>query len=1179
MLKTSTIQAVRDLAIVDVIGRYIDLKKKGANYLAHSPFTDEKTPSFTVFTRNNNFKCFSSGAQGDGITFVMLYTKEVDFITAVREIASDHGIPIEEEDLTPEQKEKRQKEYDEKKEVLKVMEYAKSHFLNNKIPARWRQMRKFNSEILLTFQVGYGSGKTTLVDDAIKAEFSKNLLKKAGLLRNVLDPASTDKEVWSIVDAYADRVIFPILDVRGNTVAFTARYNGQDEKAPKYINSPSGVWEKGRNLYGLYQAIKTIREADKAYLVEGPTDVIRMHTKELDNTVCPCGTALTDEQCKLLYRFTDRVTIVPDNDLEKKDNPGLKALERNARLLLKHGFFVSVLIPGSAKSNKNTDPDSFLGNMRTDEQFSKWMDREEGYIEDYLCRVCMTMAEGTADQKFAAVKLMADTIEAVKEVGYRNALYDNVAKVWPYFKKEYRPLKRESLIVSTEVENLKREAREEYFKNKFIEEDGKYIAWQKGGVKVELSDFTMKVIFTVTFINGGDVMRKSILAMVNEFNYRTLAVISTDDFCSSITFKKIVRRRGEFYWYGKDNNLDDVSKRIFLNCPNAVELDRMGWNSKYQFLVWSNGIYFNRQFHQIDKYGLIQREKLIESKEQFLKLRNGSQLIKEGKLQRINNATEYLGDLGEAELLRLIDEKRISKVDFFYLPFGTALQIDTGENDKGKDFKKDIKLIIPEKDQEWTFDRWAEKIAELYGTNGWIMICYYLASIFRDIIYEVNNDWFPMLFFFGRPQSGKSTAAKSIYHMFGEVPQKDGINLSSGSTPTALGRYMDTLSNVPGIFNEYKNHIPERMKEALKGIADGSGRIQGTRSAKGTESIAPNSGALVCGQELPSSEKALMERIIPLEFIDKNRVDIRVYDDFIAIENSGIFRWITCKISEYRDIFKDAREEKIKLHYAIREKCIEHNIKSNDRLLKNACSILLPLKLFLEKTDLKFPFTYDEFVENLMGVLKMSSTIQAESDEVERFFTTLMAIVGNPSFGVIEGQDFKIKNTGSKKLLYLRFKACYGKYEKAATNPMGTPDLSRYLQTHKCYIESTRKAQFGGRPTSAFIFDYDYLLERDIDLQKPKIISQEDLQHQEREKQAAFTNIITGLELDTKYKTSDLIAKLSKQIDDHIPHDEFVQMCMRLNEETNGIVVQKHDDDATIIYVESSNGKQGNIPF
>ena len=1170
MIQNTTIQAVRDLPIADVIGKYVELKKKGGNYLGKSPFSDEHTPSFTVFPRNNNYKDFSSGKQGDGISFVMEFC-HLEFYEAIREIANNHNIIIQDEELTTTQKEERKKQYDERKELMTVMEWAKNHFMNNTVPESWLDDRKFDRDLAGTFQLGYGTN--SLHDEAKTAGINVDLLIRAGLVREYEDRHG---EAGTMIrtDAYTDRVIFPILDTKGQCIAFTARYNGEKKDAPKYINSPGEIWDKGKNLYGIYHAQEAIRKERKVYLVEGPTDVMAMYSNGLTNTVCPCGTALTDDQCKMLYRYTDEVTIVPDNDLEKPGNPGLKALQRNALKLLQNGFIVRVLIPGSITDIKNTDPDSWLRTMKTDDQLNKWLENEEGFLDKYLLRLCLTMDEGTPEDKYAAVKLMAENLEAVKETGYRNSIHALICQSYKFFKKEYKLEAREkSTPTTSEIESLKREVREEYFKDKFIEEDGRYVAWEKGK-KSDLSNFTFKVIFSVTFVIAGEPYRKAVLSLTDVFNYHTLAVVDIDDFCTATIFKKTIRRRGDYLWSGKDTNLDDIYAKNFLNAPFAIELDRMGWNTYFDFWVWSNGIYYNNQFHPMDKYGLIQRNMQITSIEQLKKVRDGNQFIIEGKLIKVSRINEFISNTGDGELMRLIDAKRISKVDFFYLPFGSALQIETGDDDKGIDFKKDIKLVIPEPGKEWTFDMWAAKINELYGKNGWMMIAYYLGSLFRDYIHKYNHGWYPLLYFFGRPRSGKSTAAKSLYFMFGSPPQSEGVNLSSGSTETGMIRYMNTITNIPGLFNEYKNHVRDKIKEVMKGWVDGSGKLQGTKSSKGTEALLPKSGALICGQELPSSEAALMDRIIPLEFREENRPDKKIFDEFKIIEESGIFTWITCKLIEYRPLLKHYKDVDNKVHNSIYEKSLGQSLKGNDRLFKNACSILSPVKLFMEHTDLKFPFTYEQIENHMLDVMRTMTTIQAESDEVDIFFRVLMSLVGTTN-GINEGNEFMIKNTGDKKLLYLRFRACWGKYaeraQKESINPMPESSLKSYLKTHRSYIDETRQARFPSIPkTSAYVFDYDYLLENDIILQASKKVTDEEMRLYEGEKLHAFEKLIKDMELDTPASSKDLIAKLSHMISDHITKSEFVEMCKTYNQKKNGRQIQKHDDEATIIYVEKT---------
>ncbi len=149
--------------------------------------------------------------------------------------------------------------------------------------------------------------------------------------------------------------MMPITDYRGNVVAFTGRISesgsnvtdSSQEAPPKYINSPESCFDKSFHLYGLYQAIKGGKLNQGAYLVEGPTDILRCHVHGLTNSVAPCGSAFTEQQAKLLKRYTDKIIFIPDNDRDKEDkNAGIEAMERNALIAVKAGFTVKVLIPG-----------------------------------------------------------------------------------------------------------------------------------------------------------------------------------------------------------------------------------------------------------------------------------------------------------------------------------------------------------------------------------------------------------------------------------------------------------------------------------------------------------------------------------------------------------------------------------------------------------------------------------------------------------------------------------------------------------------------------------------------------------------------------------------------------------------------------------------------------------------
>ena len=342
MIAETSIDAVRELSIYDVVSKYndIELKKTGSTYRAKSPWVDEKTPSFYVVPGRNFFKDFSTGKGGNPITFVM-EKENVEWLEAVKILASAHNITLEYDNNAPKQEDNKAKA-----DIRLALEWACAHFCAHSVPESFTKYRAFPDEVLAPFKVGYAQpGWNDLLESAKKNNISLQSLLAAGLVRE-------NEKKDNHYDYFRDRIMFPILDYRGNVVAFTGRdaetqAPKEGEKIPKYINSPDSCYNKSAHLYGIYQAIKGGKLKDGAYLVEGPTDVIRWHKHTFTNTVSPCGSAFTEEQAKLLKRFTDKLTIVPDNDCDKVKNAGLDALHANAIVAIKAGFTVKVLIPGS----------------------------------------------------------------------------------------------------------------------------------------------------------------------------------------------------------------------------------------------------------------------------------------------------------------------------------------------------------------------------------------------------------------------------------------------------------------------------------------------------------------------------------------------------------------------------------------------------------------------------------------------------------------------------------------------------------------------------------------------------------------------------------------------------------------------------------------------------------------
>ena len=348
MIKPSTIDDIKmAMDIVEVVGDFVNLKKSGSSLKALSPFTAEKTPSFYVVPSKGIFKCFSSGKGGDAITFVM----EVDglsYIEALKYLAAKYNIAIEEEVQTDEIQEAQ----NQRESLYIVLKFATDYFQDllhsheegKSIGLSYFKERGFSDEIIESFNLGYSLNVWDhFHQEGIKSGFTKENLEAAGLI------VSKENKIY---DRFRGRVMFPIHNVTGKTIAFGARILVSDaaKNQPKYLNSPeTELYNKSRVLYGLFQSKQQIRQEDNCYLVEGYTDVISMHQLGIKNVVSSSGTALTKDQVKLIKRYTQNVTVLYDGDA-----PGIRASFRGIDILLEGGLNVrAVTFPDGQ------DPDSY----------------------------------------------------------------------------------------------------------------------------------------------------------------------------------------------------------------------------------------------------------------------------------------------------------------------------------------------------------------------------------------------------------------------------------------------------------------------------------------------------------------------------------------------------------------------------------------------------------------------------------------------------------------------------------------------------------------------------------------------------------------------------------------------------------------------------------------------------
>jgi DNA primase len=351
-ISKETIDKIRESAdVVEVVGDYVSLKKKGQSYMACCPFHNEKTPSFSVSPGKGIYKCFGCGKSGDAIQFVM-DMEAVGYIDSLRHLARKYGIEVEERESTPEEL----LAQNEKESLYIVLNHAKNYYhdllLNNEegqaIGLSYFMERGFTDATIRKFELGYSlSAWDAFTKDAMVKNYKPELLEKAGLS---LTRENQDGSIGRY-DRFRGRVIFPIHNVTGRVIAFGARILKNEKNQPKYVNSPeTEVYHKSKILYGIYQARQSIRQEENCFLVEGYTDVISLHQAGIENVVASSGTSLTEDQIRLIGRYTENITVLYDGD-----PAGIKASIRGIDLILEAGLNVNVVL-----FPDGDDPDSYV---------------------------------------------------------------------------------------------------------------------------------------------------------------------------------------------------------------------------------------------------------------------------------------------------------------------------------------------------------------------------------------------------------------------------------------------------------------------------------------------------------------------------------------------------------------------------------------------------------------------------------------------------------------------------------------------------------------------------------------------------------------------------------------------------------------------------------------------------
>ncbi|MFZ1307239.1 MAG: DNA primase [Ferruginibacter sp.] len=401
MISQESIQQIQSrIDIVEIVGSFIKLKKRGANYLGLCPFHNEKTPSFTVSPSKEIYKCFGCGRSGNSISFLM-EAEKYSYVEALRWLAAKYNVEIEESETSPEFKQQQQVA----DSLYIINNFAQKYFtdalMNSEegqdIALSYLKERGFREEIISKFQLGYNSeARDGFTKAALASQYSLEYLQKTGLV-NVRE--------GNAYDNYRGRIIFPIHNQSGKVLGFGARIIKKNDKAPKYINTPENeIYVKSKILYGSYFARQAIDKADECLLVEGYTDVVSLHQAGVENVVASGGTSLTPDQLRLIKKYTNNLTIIYDGD-----GAGIKAALRGLDLALEESLNVKlVLIPDGE------DPDSYVNKVGTARFISFVNENKKDFILFQL-GIALKDAGNDSTKKSVVVNQIAETISKINK--------------------------------------------------------------------------------------------------------------------------------------------------------------------------------------------------------------------------------------------------------------------------------------------------------------------------------------------------------------------------------------------------------------------------------------------------------------------------------------------------------------------------------------------------------------------------------------------------------------------------------------------------------------------------------------------------------------------------------------------------------------------------------------------
>ena len=1011
MISEATISKIRGLAIEDVVKPYVNLVRKGVSLMGLCPFHSEKTASFSVSPQKNLFHCFGCNRGGDGITFIM-EKESLSFMDAVAFLAKSHNIPIEyvQEELCEEEL----AEVRHKESLLVTLEHIQSFYadcLRTGTDAESKQAREYAygrwpEEFCSVAGIGYApkDGKG-LVEYCQKKSISEENLFELGLLKR-----SEDGGTYAM---FRQRIMIPIRDKWGRVIAYTARYIGENKKAPKYINSSTSlVYSKSETLFGI-DKVSRLRGVDYIIVVEGAPDVLRMQSVGFDNTVAALGTAWADSQFEILKKYTSSLCFIPDSDFAegKPYGPGFEAVMANGAAAVRKGFHVTVRelpfaeIPDGengwdVKLGKN-DADSFI-HCRED-----YISLKEKLFVVWLAQKHFLVADSLVEER-KCVSEIADLLRYVKDQLVFDQCIEQLAKLhgkvklWRDAVTQARGEARKRNDRLTPMDERQRDAELLRQFGLFVRDNCYYATGDDDEEPSRISNFIMEPLFHIEDENNGT----RIFRMRNMYGVCRVIELKESELCSLSNFQQKVGSIGNYVWIAKIDKLNRVKEYLYSKTDTAERIRKLGWNATEGFFAFGNGILAEGTFRKVDDLGIVR------------------------------------GVNGKA----------------FYIPAYSKIYI---HNPEIFQFER---LMVHENRNGLKLYDYVEQLTEVFGENACVAFCYLLSTLFRDIVFRRTRH-FPILNLFGEKGTGKTTLATSLQSFF--IHGVDPPNLSVSTVPAMNDRVSQAVNTLV-VFDEYKNDLDIRKIAYLKGLWGGGGQTKKNTSTDGmaTQTIV-STGVVLCGQDKPTQDMALYTRVIFLGFSKTsfNQMEKNRYEDLVTVCNMGLSH-LAVEVLNHRELFEKNFPEiysitKLELAAKLEKE------KIHDRIFGNW---VIPLAAFRTlETVIDVPFSYADLFDISLRGLRNQNELAQESSEVADFWNMLQGF--QTSGKCVEKAHYRIRYMRSfrpisakedmefkeaRPILYLNMAAVASLFNSrntnVTTNRSNWSTILSYLKSHPTYL-------------------------------------------------------------------------------------------------------------------------------